>query len=356
MNTHHREHIDSGNQRPHIDPRREHIDSGNQRPHIDPRREHIDPRNHRPHINPRNHGPRLNHRMHRHPRYYRDYSNYGIYINYQNRYNNKWNIDNYNNESLNATREQTDNLMQSTIDSSIINAWTKSDLMVQQRWIESHSETTRKSIDYKKLDRWEAFKQWWLSWWLDKLLSNCNNLTPWQKDTWKSLWVLTCFAWWIYWLYKFYTNKKRSFLKKVWITAISIFSTQVLLWENPVSLFTKLMTWWLSRSEIKKRFGNCISLLGNSESEAAETTVPAMYSMILFNSSTKKSDIDRMTKAFKADNENRKTFYNQSCQKIKNECWEATMKTFQSIFSDQFWWRKMGKLACINLNHMRNGK
>jgi len=58
------------------------------------------------------------------------------------------------------------------------------------------SRTVRRSTDYKNMDWWDTFKQWWVSWVLDKLLSNCNNLTPWQRETWKNPWVL---AWvWVW--------------------------------------------------------------------------------------------------------------------------------------------------------------
>jgi hypothetical protein len=35
---------------------------------------------------------------------------------------------------------------------------------------------------------------------------------------------------------------------------------------------------------MKDRFGNAISGIGSSDSEVAETTVPAMQSMMIFNS------------------------------------------------------------------------
>jgi len=220
-------------------------------------------------------------------------------------------------------------------------------------WIERTSRTVRRSVDYRNMDWWDTFKQWWVSWVLDKLLSNCNNLTPWQRETWKNLWVLAWVWIWIYWLYKFFTNDKMSFWKKAWITVASIFGTEVLLWETPLSLFNKLMTWWLSLDEMKDKFGNAISGFWFSSSEsseaiwgniwtygesASETIVPAAYSMMIFNSSTKKSDIDKMTQAFMndKDNKNWKDFYNKSCNKLKKEYNLQTAEYFQATFSDKF--------------------
>ena len=215
------------------------------------------------------------------------------------------------------------------------------------------SRTVHRSTNYENMDWWETFKQWWISGILDKALSNCNNLTSWQRETWKNLWVLAWVWVWIFWLYKFFTNKKLNFWQKAWITVWTIFGTEVLLWETPLSLFNKLMSGWLSRDEMKNKFGNAISGLGNSNSgtgdilgwtewvqwqtveSAWETIVPAMYSMMIFNSSTKKRDIDKMTQTFK-DNKNRKTFYQKSCNKLQKEYGTEAMETFRATFSDQF--------------------
>jgi outer membrane protein assembly factor BamD (BamD/ComL family) len=57
--------------------------------------------------------------------------------------------------------------------------------------------------------------------------------------------------------------------------------------------------------------------------------------MMIFNSSTKKRDIDKMTQTFK-DNKNRKTFYQKSCNKLQKEYGTEAMETFRATFSDQF--------------------
>jgi hypothetical protein len=60
--------------------------------------------------------------------------------------------------------------------------------------------------------------------------------------------------------------------------------------------------------------------------------------MMIFNSSTKKSDIDKMTQAFMndKDNKNWKDFYNKSCNKLKKEYNLQTAEYFQATFSDKF--------------------
>ena len=203
-------------------------------------------------------------------------------------------------------------------------------------WIERTSGTVRRSTDYSNMDWWDTFQKWWLAWLLDKALSNCSNMTPWQKETWKTLWVLGCFAWGIFWLYKFFTNKKMGFWSKAWITGLTIFWSQALTWEWPISLFNKLITWWFSANELKDKFGNAIWWLSSSWSESAEITVPAMQSMMIFNSWATAGEVQQMTQTFRRSNRNRRTFYNQSCDKIRNEYWEPAMQSFQSTFSDDF--------------------
>ena len=229
---------------------------------------------------------------------------------------------------------------------------------IQHIWnwwkIEKNQRTTRKSVDYSNMDWWETLEKWWVAGVLDKLLSDCGNMTPWQKNTWKSLWVLACFAGWIYWLYKFYTNKNTSLRYKAWITAWTIFWSQALTGEWPLSLFNKLMTGGLSMDELKNKFGNVVWWLGSSEAiQLSETTenalwiewsnweivsenvAPAMYSMMIFNSSTKVSDIKTMTQSF-GDNNIRKAFYKQSCNKLEKNYWTEAAECFRVTFSDQF--------------------
>ena len=217
-------------------------------------------------------------------------------------------------------------------------------------WIETVSWNPCRSTDYSNMDRWDTFQQWWVAWLLDKVLSNFGNMTPWQRETWKSIWVLGCIAWWIYWLYKFYTSDKMSLWWKAWITAWVIFWSQALTWEWPLSLFNKLMNGGLSRNELTNKFGNTISWLSNSnltwnEAESwtwnesiSETIVPSMYSMMIFNSSTKVSDIEQMTQNFKTDTSSttRKTFYEESCNKLQGKYWQEAVEYFRAQFSDQF--------------------
>ena len=220
---------------------------------------------------------------------------------------------------------------------------------IQSQWrVERVSWTTRRSVDYSNMDWWETLEKWWVAGVLDKLLSNCGNMTPWQRNTWKSLWVLACFAGWIYWLYKFYTSDKMWFWSKACITAWTIFWSQALTGEWPLSLFNKLITGGLSMDELKNKFGNVVWWLGSSESTeitwwttwtsweiVSESVVPAMYSMMIFNSSTKVSDISTMTQSF-SDNANRKAFYEQSCSKLEKDYGTQAVECFRATFTDQF--------------------
>ena len=110
------------------------------------------------------------------------------------------------------------------------------------------------STDYSNVGRGETFQKWWIAWWLDKALGSFTNMTPWQKDTWKSIGVLWGVAAWIFGLYKFYTAKKIKWRWKAWITAAAIFWSQAITWEWPITLFNKLLTWWFSQKELERKY------------------------------------------------------------------------------------------------------
>ena len=209
-------------------------------------------------------------------------------------------------------------------------------------WIRTNPEflktnaNQKVSIDYTNMDRWETFERWWVAWIIDKALSNCNNMTPWQRNTWKSLAVLAGFAGWIFWLYKFYTNKKMGFWSKAGITAAAIFWSQVATWENPISLFNKLMTGWLSKDELGSKFWNAINWVWNSWVESANTIAPSLYSMMIFNTTTKVKDIRTMTNNFRQDNQLRTNFRMEALNKLQDKYWKQSTEHFSAQFSNQF--------------------
>jgi len=205
------------------------------------------------------------------------------------------------------------------------------------RWwrIERTPWTTRTSADYRNLDRWEAFKQWWLAWILDKALSNCNNLTPWQRETWKNIAVLWGYAAWIYWLFKFFTSDQKRW-KKAWITAAVIFWTQTLTWENPFSLFQKAMTWWLSWDDLSSRFWNAfwdaVDWVQNSWIESWTELSWAMYSLMVFNETATVWEIRWRSTKFKNDPQS----WTQFCQTAKEKIWAKHFEKFSAVFSENF--------------------
>ena len=215
----------------------------------------------------------------------------------------------------------------------------------QRCWIQTPTEQwivnpttwrrTWRYVDYGNMDWGDTFRQWGIAWLIDKGLSHCNNLTPWQRETWKSLWVLAWFWAWIYWLYKFFTSKK-SFWAKAWITAWAFLWTEILTWENPISLFSKFMTGWLSRDKVKNSFGNAISWVRDSWIEASETITPAMFSLMVFDQWTTIWNINEMTQGFKTDNKAWSTFYQQSINKLTEQWWVQCAEYFRATFSDRF--------------------
>ena len=208
-----------------------------------------------------------------------------------------------------------------------------------EQWIISPSTWVRtwRCVDYSNTSFWDTLQKWWVAWVLDKMLSNCNNLSPEQRNTRKTIWVLAWFWAWIFWLYKFFTSKKMWFRWKAWITAWVIFWSQVLTWEWPLSLFNKLMTWWLSMDQLRRNVWNAISWIWNSWIESADTIAPAMYSMMVFNSSTTIWDINTLTQQFKSDNNMRKKFYNESLNKLESQYWwQQTTEYFRATFSENF--------------------
>ena len=233
-----------------------------------------------------------------------------------------------------------------------INIPTNPEWTIIEQWVKSswstwwkNVERSSKSTDYSNMDRWDTFKQWWVAGLLDKLLNNYSNMTPWQKNTRKSLWVLAWFWAWIFGLYKFYTNKKMWFWGKAWITAATIFGSEALTWKNPITLFQEFMTWWLSMPEIKNRYWDIVWWLSWNEKTNTTTTwldtttisvAPAMYSFMIFKSSTKVSDIYEMTQSFKTDNKNRETFYNQACNKLQQQYGTTATESFRAQFPNHF--------------------
>ena len=226
------------------------------------------------------------------------------------------------------------------IDFRNINRWQGT----PQWWIqlEQWAQTTRQrkpKIDYSNMDLWEAFQAWGLAWVLDKALSNCKNMTPWQRDAWKSIGVLWGYAAWIFWLYKFFTNKNMSFRGKAWITAATIFWAQALTWEWPITLFTKAMTWWFSADELQDKFWNAfwdaVTWISNSWMECAPALSWSMYSMMIFNSTTTVWDIRAMTASFR-DNNAWKAFRENAINKLKSKYGENSAQYFSSTFPDTF--------------------
>ena len=202
--------------------------------------------------------------------------------------------------------------------------------------IEINQWTPQTVTDYKNLDRWDAFNQWWVSWIIDKALSSCNNLTPWQRNTWKNIGVLWCYAAWIYWLFKFFTNKKMSFWGKALTTGWVIFWSQMLTWENPLSLFNKLMKWWLSRDELNSKFWNAfwdaVDWVHNSWIEGANNISWAMYSLMVFNKDTKVWDVRALSTRFKNNPQEWGIFRSQAATNL----WSKTFEQFSAIFSENF--------------------
>lgn len=208
--------------------------------------------------------------------------------------------------------------------------------------IEYTSWTSRKSIDYSNMDLWEAFQQWWLAWLIDKGLSNCKNMTPWQRNTRKNLAVLWGFAAWIFWLYKFFTNEKMSLRWKALTTGWVILASQAITWEGPISLYTKLITWWFTKEYLESKFWwsafwDAISWVWNSGIESANIITPAMYSMIIFNPETTVWEIRSLTTKFKTDNNERANFRQDAINKIKSSgYWETCIEHFSATFSNDF--------------------
>ena len=216
--------------------------------------------------------------------------------------------------------------------------------MISYSWttqLEQWSQTvqTAQTVDYRDLDRWESFNQWWLGWLIDKALSNCNNLTPWQRNTWKNLAIVWGFAGALYALYKFYTNKDMGLLKKAWITAGVIFWTQVLTWENPFSLFKKLMVWWFSTDELQSRFWNAfwdaVDWIQNSWIESSSDLSWAMYSMMVFNEKTKVWDVRALSTKFKDSHEEWNQFRWMAMNKL-SQYGNTTVEKFSAVFSENF--------------------
>ena len=202
-------------------------------------------------------------------------------------------------------------------------------------------------IDYKNMTLWESFQSGWLAWVVDKALSNCKNMTPWQREMWKSLAVLWGFAAWIVWIYKFFTSKSLNKREKLWITAVTVLWSQIATWEWPISLYTKLMTWGFTKEYMQSKFWwgvfwDAVNWVWNSWIDAAQTIVPSMYFMMIFNDKTTVWDIRNLTTTFKTDRNAWIKFRQDSINKLKtggygNACIERFSATFSDNFDEEKW-------------------
>lgn len=203
-------------------------------------------------------------------------------------------------------------------------------------WTERVSRTVRWSADYSNMDFWEAFQQWGLAWLVDKALGNCKNLTPGQRNTWKSIAVLWGYAAWIYWLYKFFTSKKLWFWGKAWVTAAAILWSQIATWEWPISLFNKLMTWWFTKEYLEDKFWNAfweaVDWVQNSGIESWTDLSWAMYSLMIFNKTATVWEVRGRSTKFKNDPQSWAQFRWEAKEKI----WKRYFERFSAVFSENF--------------------
>ena len=216
--------------------------------------------------------------------------------------------------------------------------WTQTEQWTQiEQWSQTVQSPT--TVDYSNLDRWESFARWGAAWLIDKALSNCGNLTPWQRNTRKSIAIMWGFAGAIYGLYKFYTKKDMWLLKKAWITAGVIFWTQVLTWENPISLFKKLMTWWLSLDDLQSKFWNAfwnaVDWVQSSWIEGSDNMSWAMYSLMVFNNTTKVWDVRALSTKFKNNPQEWEQFRWMAISKLSQNG-QTTAERFSAVFSENF--------------------
>ena len=209
-------------------------------------------------------------------------------------------------------------------------------------WKEYTSWSYNSSPDYSKMDWWETFEKWWVAWLFGKGLSNCKNMTPWQRDMWKSLGVLWCVAGLLYWWYKFFTSKKISGRWKAWITAAAIFWSQALTGEWPISLIGKALTWWWTKEYIESKFWwgvfwDAVDWVWKSWIEASETIVPSTYSMMIFNPTTTVWDVRNLTATFRTDENAWPSFRQGVIDNLeKNSCGKACVERFSAMLPSNY--------------------
>ena len=136
----------------------------------------------------------------------------------------------------------------------------------------SFSHPQRGPVNYNNLDWGETFKVGGINGTIRKVFDQFPNLTEKQKQTRSGLasLVITGFSLfkWAQWLLK---GKDKGWMKwrqKGLTLAGVTFWTQVLLGENPISLFSKLMNGGLSFDEFKNRLQNSTTLFGGDRATA----------------------------------------------------------------------------------------
>lgn len=124
---------------------------------------------------------------------------------------------------------------------------------------------------YKNLDWGETFKVWGINGTIRKVFDQFPNLSEKQKDTRSQLGSLAIVGVGLYkgiqWLFKSPEKGGMKWWQKGLTLAGITLGTQVLLWEDPISLVNKLMTGWLSFDDFKKKFENSTTFFGWKEAK-----------------------------------------------------------------------------------------
>ena len=127
-----------------------------------------------------------------------------------------------------------------------------------------------------------------------------------------------------------------SFWGKALTTGWVIFWSQLLTWESPISLFNKLMNWWLSRDELNSKFWNAfwdaVDGVHNSWIEGANNISWAMYSLMVFNKDTKVWDVRALSTRFKNNPQEWEIFR----WKAETNLGRKNFERFSAVFSKNF--------------------
>ena len=155
---------------------------------------------------------------------------------------------------------------------------------IQTRWWRYNQSVE----NYKNMDKLTAYKTWWITGWLNKILIDAfPNVKPEDASAISSAAVVGGWIYAVYRIWKWFFEKdkewKNHFRKKAARTGwLWILAPKLLLWQDWFSIIWDLLSWKADFSEMKYRLSNCLWFLNNNSPEVYNAMTPGILWMNIF--------------------------------------------------------------------------